>query len=177
MLWPPDRTLLRIFNLVGILLFAQEVSGQKVGLVLSGGAAKGIAHVGVLKALEENKIPIDYLTGTSMGGVIAGCYAVGLSPHQIEEMVLSEDFQRWINGKLENDFNFYYSKNEISPSFIRINLSLDSTLSFNFKSNIANDLTLNFALAERFAVPSAIAHDNFDSLFVPLRVMASDIFR
>ena len=50
---------------------------QKVGLVLSGGAAKGLAHIGVLKALEENEIPIDYIVGTSMGGIIGGCYAEG----------------------------------------------------------------------------------------------------
>ncbi|HNV28749.1 MAG TPA: patatin-like phospholipase family protein, partial [Cyclobacteriaceae bacterium] len=65
---------------------------QKVGLVLSGGAAKGIAHVGVLKALEENEIPIDYIVGTSMGGIIGGCYAAGMSPNQIEEIVLSKEF-------------------------------------------------------------------------------------
>ena len=160
-----------------ILFFSSQLLfSQKVGLVLSGGGAKGIAHVGVLKALEENNIPIDYLTGTSMGGVVAACYASGLSPTQIETIMLSEDFQRWINGKMEKGHNYFYSKDDITPAFITLDLSLDSTFNFDFSGNIANDASLNFALAERFTVPVTIAHNNFDSLFVPLRLMASDIF-
>ncbi len=143
---------------------------------MSGGAAKGIAHVGVLKALEENEIPIDYAVGTSMGGIVAGCYAAGLSPSQIEEIVLSKEFLLWINGKLEAGYNYYYFENDQDASFLRLNLSLDSTFNLFLNSSIANDLSLNFALAEILAEPSAIAKNNFDSLFIPLRVMASDIF-
>lgn len=149
---------------------------QKVGLVLSGGAAKGIAHVGVLKALEENEIPIDYITGTSMGGIIGGCYAAGMSPNQIEEIVLSKEFLLWVNGKLEEGHNFYFARKDDDASFLRLNLSIDSTFSILLNTTIVNDLSLNFALAEKFAQPSAIAKNNFDSLFVPLRVVASDIF-
>jgi len=149
---------------------------QKVGLVLSGGAAKGIAHVGVLKALEENEIPIDYIVGTSMGGIIGGCYAAGMSPNQIEEIVLSKEFLLWVNGKLEEGHNYYFARKDDDASFLRLNLSLDSTFSILFNTSIVNDLSLNFALAETFAQPSAIAKNNFDSLFVPLRVVASDIF-
>lgn len=163
------------FSLVFVLITASGWS-QKVGLVLSGGAAKGIAHVGVLKALEENEIPIDYIVGTSMGGIIGGCYAAGMSPAQIEEIVLSKDFLNWVSGRSEEGQNYYYFRNEETPSFIRLNLSLDSTFSVLFNTSIANDLSLNFALAEKFAQPSAIAKNDFDSLFVPLRVMASDIF-
>lgn len=152
------------------------VSAQKVGVVLSGGAAKGLAHIGVLKALEENEIPIDYVVGTSMGGIVAGCYAAGMSPDQIEEMVLSEDFLRWVNGQPELGYNYFYNKPDDNGSFIRFNLSLDSALSLNLNTAIASDLTLNFALTERLAQPSAIAKNNFDSLFVPLRVVAADIF-
>lgn len=166
----------RLITLLVYLMAIQLAVSQKVGLVLSGGGAKGIAHVGVLKALEENNIPIDYLTGTSMGGVVAACYASGLSPAQIEAIMLSEDFQRWINGKLEKGHNYYYSKDDITPAFLTLDLSLDSTLNFNFNGNIANDASLNFALAERLTVPATIARNNFDSLFVPLRLMASDIF-
>ena len=149
---------------------------QKVGVVLSGGAAKGIAHVGVLKALEENEIPIDYIVGTSMGGIVGGCYAAGMSPGQIEDIVLSKDFLNWVNGRTEEGQTYYFYRNDDTPSFIRLNLSLDSTFSVLFNTSIANDLSLNFALAEKFAQPSAIAKNNFDSLFIPLRVMASDIF-
>jgi NTE family protein len=168
-----------MFRYFLILLFISITSAgwtQKVGLVLSGGAAKGIAHVGVLKALEENEIPIDYIVGTSMGGIVGGCYAAGMSPDQIEEIVLSKDFLNWVNGRNEEGQTYYYFRNDDTPSFIRLNLSLDSTFSVLFNTSIANDLSLNFALAEKFAQPSAIAKNDFDSLFVPLRVMASDIF-
>ncbi len=150
--------------------------GQKVGVVLSGGAAKGIAHVGVLKALEENEIPIDYIVGTSMGGIIGGCYAAGMSPNQIEDIVLSKEFLQWINGQLEAGHNYYFARNDDDASFLRLNLSLDSAFSFQLNTSLANDLSLNFALAEKLAQPSAIARNNFDSLFIPLRVVASDIF-
>src|SRR5688572_1780817 len=159
-----------------VLTIAVQGNAQKVGVVLSGGGAKGIAHVGVLKALEENEIPIDYVVGTSMGGIVAGLYASGKSPQQIEEMMLSSQFQGWVNGKHEQGYNYFYNKADIDPSILKINLSLDSTFNFNLNTSLANDLSLNFALAEIFAQPSAIARNNFDSLFVPLRVIASDIF-
>ncbi len=168
--------MLRYFVILLCVLVTTTGWSQKVGVVLSGGAAKGIAHVGILKALEENEIPIDYIVGTSMGGVIGGSYAAGMSPSQIEEIVLSEDFLNWVNGRTEEGQTYYYFRNEGMPSFIRLNISLDSTFTVLFNTGIANDLSLNFALAEKFAQPSAIANNNFDSLFIPLRVMASEIF-
>ncbi len=149
---------------------------QKVGVVLSGGAAKGLAHVGVLKALEENEIPIDYIVGTSMGGIIAGCYAAGMSPEQIESTVLSEGFLRLVNGLPEKGFNYFYHQSENNPHFLKLNLSLDSILNLQLNTSLASDVSLNFALADLFAQASAISHNNFDSLFVPLRVVAADIF-
>lgn len=149
---------------------------QKVGVVLSGGAAKGLAHVGVLKALEENEIPIDYVVGTSMGGIIGGCYAAGMSPDQIEDLVLSEQFLRWVNGLPETGYNYYYHQADESPGFLKLNLSLDSILNLQLNTSLANDVSLNFALAENLALASAVSKNNFDSLFVPLRVVAADIF-
>jgi len=165
------RTLLIL--LISIQVFAY---GQNVGLVLSGGAAKGLAHVGVLKALEENEIPIDYIVGTSIGGIIGGCYAAGMSPYQIEEMVLSDQFLRWINGFPETGYNYYYHRADETPQFLKLNLALDSTFNFQLNSSIANDVSLNFALAEKLAQASVISNNNFDSLFVPFRVVAADIF-
>ena len=153
-----------------------SANAQRVGVVLSGGGAKGLAHIGVLKALEENEIPIDYVVGTSMGGIIAGAYAAGMSPNQIEEIALSKEFMGWITGDLEEGYNYQYSKKEDYPSFVRFNVSLDSAYGFLLNSSIASDLSLNFALTEMFAQASSISKNNFDSLFVPLRVVAADIF-
>jgi NTE family protein len=165
---------LRIPFLVMLTTFC--ANAQKVGLVLSGGAAKGLAHVGVLKALEENEIPIDYIVGTSMGGIIGGCYAAGLSPDQIEHIVLSDEFLRWVNGVPEPGYNYFYHEGEINPHFLKVHLSLDSILNFQLNTSIASDVSLNFVLAEKMAQASAISYNNFDSLFVPLRVVAADIF-
>lgn len=143
---------------------------------MSGGGAKGIAHIGVLRALEENEIPVDYLVGTSMGGIVAGCYAAGMSPDQIEAMVLSDDFLHWVNGQKEAGYTSYYYQHEYAPEFITLSLTLDSAFNAQVNSSIANDVTLNFALAEKMAQAEAISKQNFDSLFVPLRVMAADVF-
>jgi NTE family protein len=64
----------------------------KIGLALSGGGARGAAHVGVLKVLEKMGIPVDYVAGTSMGAVIGGLYATGMSPAQIEATIEEIDW-------------------------------------------------------------------------------------
>ena len=73
-----------------LLIFLQPVTAQKVGLVLSGGGAKGAAHIGVIKALEENNIPIDYVAGTSIGAIIGSLYAMGYTPDEMLALILSE---------------------------------------------------------------------------------------
>lgn len=165
---------LQLTLFIALLCFTSYA--QKVGVVLSGGAAKGLAHVGVLKALEENEIPIDYIVGTSMGGIIAGCYASGMSPEEIENLVLSEKFLRLVNGLPEKGFNYFYHQSYDNPNFLKLNLSLDSILNLQLNTSLASDVSLNFALADLFSQASAISNNNFDSLFVPLRVVTADIF-
>ena len=84
-------------------IFPLGVYGQSVGLVLSGGGAKGLAHIGVIKALEEHHIPIDYIGGTSIGAIIGGLYAMGLSPDEMIRIVKSEEFSYWMSGVLEKE--------------------------------------------------------------------------
>ncbi|MCU0356373.1 MAG: patatin-like phospholipase family protein [Cyclobacteriaceae bacterium] len=167
---------MRILIACLLLLVYSLSSAQKVALVFSGGGAKGIAHVGVLKALEENEIPVDYIVGTSMGGIVAGCYASGMSPDAIEAMLLSEDFLRWVTGLPEKGYNFHYYSDSDTPGVLRVNFSLDSANVFQFNQSLANDASLNFALTEKVSMASAISRNNFDSLMVPLRILAADIF-
>ena len=68
----------------------QYPTSQSVGLVLSGGGAKGIAHIGVIQALEDNDIPIDYIAGTSMGAIVGGLYAAGYTPQEMIDLILIE---------------------------------------------------------------------------------------
>ena len=155
---------------------SSNVWGQKVALVLSGGAAKGLAHLGSIKALEEHNIPIDYIVGTSMGSVIGACYAAGFSVEQIEDVLLAEEFQKWVKGEIRNEYNYYFNKEEDNAAWVNIDFSIDSSLNATINSSLANDLSINFELVERFSRESLVANYNFDSLFIPFRAVASDIF-
>ena len=165
---------LSLTSLLVILYFLSF--GQKVGLVLSGGGAKGLAHIGVLKALEENNIPVDYIAGTSMGGIVGSLYAAGYSPEEIEYIALSTDFQDWVSGKYDSDYSYFFQKKALNPSFISAKLQIDTGFQVKFRSNLINDVPLNFALIEVLAQASANAKDNFDNLFIPFRCIVSDIF-
>ena len=167
---------MRKLILIILVISTQVIYGQKVGLVLSGGAAKGLAHLGAIKALEENNIPIDYVVGTSMGSVIGACYAAGFSVPQMEEILLSDDFQKWVKGEIRNEYNYYFNKEEDNASWVNIDFSIDSSLNASINSSLANDLSINYVLAERFARESEVAKNDFDSLFVPFRAVASEIF-
>ncbi|MFM6975780.1 MAG: patatin-like phospholipase family protein [Sphingobacteriaceae bacterium] len=166
----------RLLPLLCFLLINSGLQAQKIGLVFSGGGAKGLAHIGVLKALEENHIPIDYITGTSMGGIVGGLYAAGYSPSAIEYIALSPDFQKWVNGRFDSQYRFYFRKKQDNPGFINAKVEIDTTLNASLRSNLINDIPLNFALLELLAQASANAKNNFDSLFVPYRCIVSDIF-
>ena len=81
----------------------QSTSQLKVGLALSGGGAKGFAHIGVLKVLEEAEIPVDIVTGTSMGAIVGSLYAIGYSPEMLEELVIEQDWQALFNDRPDHD--------------------------------------------------------------------------
>ncbi len=169
--------MLHVFRL--LILFTALIPGQllaqKTGLVLSGGGARGMAHVGVLKALEENNIPIDCITGTSAGAVVGAFYAIGLTPAQIETIVLSDEFREWATGEISKDLDFYYNKDEPNASWVTMKFSLDSMIRTYIPSNAISSARSDFALLERLSGPIAKAGYDFDSLFVPFRCTAADI--
>jgi NTE family protein len=153
-----------------------QAQAQKVGLVLSGGGAKGLAHVGVLKQLEANGIPVDYIIGTSMGAIIGAMYSAGYSPREIEQIVLSEEFQYWASGKQLQDKTFNYLTAEPDPSALRLGVAIDSTLRAQVSPTLVNDLNLNLALARLLAPAGAVSGYDFNKLFVPFRCMAAEVF-
>ncbi|RNL54524.1 patatin-like phospholipase family protein [Pedobacter jejuensis] len=157
------------------VLCCNQLQAQKVGLVFSGGGAKGLAHIGTLKALEENHIPIDYITGTSMGGIVGAMYAAGYSPAQIEKIATSDEFQNWVNGKYTSDYTYFFEKNAPNASMLTAKVAIDTGFHFSFRSNLINDIPLNFAFLELFSQASAVSKDNFDNLFVPFRCMVADV--
>ncbi len=163
------------FITVLLLQLNFKTSAQKVGVVLSGGGASGAAHIGVLKALEENNIPIDYITGTSMGAMVGSLYAMGYSPEQIEKLVKSESFQNWSQGIIDNKYAYYFKRDDNNASWITLKLSLDSAFVSTLPTNVISPIAMDWGSMEIAAAPIAGAKYNFDSLFVPFRCVASDI--
>jgi NTE family protein len=161
--------------LLVLLFFVPQMRAQKVGLVLSGGAASGIAHIGVLKALEENNVPVDYITGTSMGALIGCLYASGYSPAEIQEMVKSERFRNWSEGIIDQKYAYYFKRAEDNASWVTI--KLDSTIINALPTNLISPVAMDFGMMELTSQASAVSRNNFDSLFVPFRCVASDVER
>ena len=162
---------LSIISLLNVnILFA-----QKVGLVLSGGGARGFAHIGVIKALEENGIPIDFITGTSAGALVGGMYVSGTSPQQMQNIVLSDDFKNWATGTLSDELIYFFKERERDASWATVKLSYDSTLRMNLNGALVNSGQIDFALLENHSAASAGADYDFNNLFVPFRCVASDI--
>ena len=164
-----------ILNCLVLLFCSTAVHSQKVGIVLSGGGASGLAHIGFLRALEENNIPIDYISGSSMGAMVGALYASGYSTEQMEAIFKSEEFQLWVEGKIDERYTHYFKKNNDDASWVKLKVSLDSLLESNLPTNLINSTSLDFGLAEIFATAGALSKNNFDSLFVPFRCLASDI--
>ncbi|HET6991911.1 MAG TPA: patatin-like phospholipase family protein, partial [Bacteroidia bacterium] len=114
----------------------QIVGGEKVGVVLSGGGASGLAHIGVIKALEENHIPIDYICGTSMGALVACMYAQGLTPQEMEKLVESEEFLSWATGVVQPNNIYYFKKKDDDASWITFKLNLDTTITNSLPTSV-----------------------------------------
>ncbi len=166
----------RSFFLMLFVLVSLKISfAQKVGVVLSGGGASGMAHVGVLKALEENNIPIDYIAGSSEGALIGALYASGYSPEEIEVLINSIQFKDLSQGIIDYKYQYYFKRNDNSASWISFKLSLDSTITAQLPTNLMSPIALDFGLLEFFSKPSAAAHYNFDSLYIPFRCLAAEI--
>lgn len=99
---------------IAFTAFAQR---PKVGVVLCGGGAKGAAHVGVLKVLEENGIPIDYIAGTSMGAIVGGLYAIGYSAADLDSLIMHEDWTITMSDRLPQR-NVTYESKRFSEKYI-----------------------------------------------------------
>ncbi len=164
------------FYLILLIIFQSVIIfPQKIGVVLSGGGASGFAHIGVLKALEEKQIPIDYITGTSAGALIGALYASGYSPKEIEAYVLSKRFQLMTQGSLENNQQFFFLEDENDASIFSIPFAKDSTLLKSLPTNFISSVLLDFEMMRILGTVSASKNDDFNQLFVPFRCVASDI--
>ncbi len=165
---------MRYFHIIILfLLFPFAASGQSVGLVLSGGGAKGLYHVGVIRALEDNGIPVDYVSGTSIGAVVGGLYAIGYSPEQIGEILKAPDVENWISGRLSDRYNYYFKQMRENASMISLRLD-PAKRGSQLPSNIVASDQLDIAFTEFFGAADVAAGGDFDRLMVPFRCVATD---
>ncbi|SKA45117.1 patatin-like phospholipase family protein [Enterovibrio nigricans] len=143
-----------------------------VGLVLGGGGAKGAAHVGVLRALEEMKIPVDYIAGTSMGAYVGGLYALGMSAEEIEVLM---DHTDWNAGYVDR---VYRGDRRIRDKEHEDRYNLSTNLGFDLKSlktpqGIVQGQNMIRILRESTGNPPVFS--SFNELVIPFRAVATDI--
>lgn len=164
-------SLLFIVSLVCSLL-AHGQERKKIGLVLSGGGAKGSAHVGVLKVLEQHNIPVDYIVGTSIGAYVAGMYALGYSAADIEKIMLNLPWDDGYSDAIPRESLQFMDKQ------LRDKYNLGVRLGFSdgeFK--VPHGLLLGQSAYQilRQSTDTIEYFDNFDELAIPYRAVASDI--
>ena len=164
--------------LIGLIAFASTTHAtdtakhrKKVGLVLSGGGAKGIAHIGALKIIEEAGIPIDYVVGTSMGSIIGGLYSIGYSPEQMDSMVRKQDWQFLLSDQVRRE-NQNMAEREADGKYV---------ISVPFSKNVIKDVTGGLIkgqnIANLFSQLTLGYHDSidFNKLPIPFACVAEDI--
>lgn len=143
----------------------------KVGLVLSGGGAKGSAHIGALKVIEEAGIPIDYICGTSMGAIVGGLYAIGYNASELDSIVRAQDWMYLFSDKIERSHRSFQSKqqNDIYLLSIPFNQKI--------KLDALTGVMKGQSILNKFSALTIGYHDmtTFDSLPIPYACVAADL--
>ncbi len=142
-----------------------------VGLVLSGGGAKGFAYIGLLEVIQEAGLPIDYIGGTSIGSVVGGLYAIGYHPDSITKIISSIDWDNLLTDKIERKYIAYEEK-EFGEKFI-ITLPV-ANKSLNISPSLYQGQEINLMLNHYFS-PAFKTHD-FDDLHTPFLCVGTDLF-
>lgn len=159
--------------LLPLLAQAAEPPRPKIGLVLSGGAARGLAHIGVLKALEEQGIAIDAIAGTSMGAVIGGLYASGYKIDELEKLALNIDWQQALSDAPPRDDVPFRRKQDDRDFLIKQKLSFRDDGSLGLPLGVIQGQNLSLLLESMLAHTSDTR--DFDKLPIPFRAVATDI--
>ena len=159
----------------------QMSSRPKVGVVLSGGGAKGAAHIGVLKYIEEAGIPIDYIAGTSMGAIIGGLYAIGYSPDEMQDIIKDIDWNRVISNQVDREQLSYERKAESRSQILTIPFDTgtekEELQSRSFKNSLPTGIVSGDNLVNLFNSLSVGYSDSldFNEFPVPFLCMATNV--
>lgn len=158
------------FLLLGNILFAQNEKKPKIGLVLSGGGAKGLAHIGVLKVLEEEGIKIDYIAGTSMGAIIGGLYASGYTASELDSIFKIVDAEALVRDYIPRISKSFYEKR--NDEIYALTLPFE-----NFKIGVPKAFSkgmYNYNLLSRLL--AHVRHErDFNNLKTPFLCIATDV--
>lgn len=152
---------------------AFNVERERVGLVLSGGAARGLAHIGVLKALEEQGITIDAIAGTSMGAVVGGLYAAGYSVAELEQLALELNWQQALSDAPPRENIPFRRKQDDRDFLVKQQISIRDDGSLGLPLGVLQGQNLVLLLEKLFARAGAV--EDFDELPIPFRAVAADI--
>ncbi len=170
------RAFARLLTLTALLVvtLAAAADRPRIGLVLGGGGARGAAHIGVLKVLERHQVPIDAIAGTSMGAIVGGLYASGMSVEELEDLVGSLDWAAVLSDDPpRNDLSFRRKQDDAQfPINLELGLRDDELL---MPMGVIQGQELDLLLRELTIHASGIA--DFDQLQIPFRAVASDIER
>ena len=150
---------------------APPAARPTVGLALGGGAARGIAHVGLLRWFEEHRIPVDYIAGTSMGGLIGGAYASGLSPDEIQALMKEADWDLMFLADSPFRYKTFRRKEDARAFPGQIDFGLKGGFKLPAGLNAGQQIEM---LLDRIAMPYYEIKD-FDELPTPFRCVATDI--
>ncbi len=167
------KFLLALFCCLSMSLYlpAQEKSPRpKIGLTLSGGGVKGLAHIGILKAIDSAGLKVDYITGTSMGGILGALYAVGYSGNEIEQIVSKIDWDQLFSNQiplqvLSMEEKIQYSRFAIELPYINNKIKL--------QTGVIKGQELNLKFSELFFHVHNIR--NFNQFYIPFKCMATDL--
>ena len=151
-------------------VYSQE-QRKKVGVVLSGGGSKGVAHIKALKVIEEAGIPIDYIVGTSMGSIVGGLYAIGYTPEQLDSMVRKQDWTFLLSDRIKRSA-MSLTERERSAKYI---VSLPFTK--NPKAAMSGGIIKGQNLANLFSDLTVGYHDsiNFNKLPIPFACVSANV--
>lgn len=167
------KNFMRFFLLVCLVGFSfSAIARPKIGLVLSGGGAKGAAHIGVLKVLEANNVPIDYIVGTSIGSYIGAWYALGYSPSQVEDIMLNTYWNKGFSDFIPRE-NLLYEDKQLRDKY---NLTFRLGYS-DGKLKMPTGLFLGQSAQQllKLSTDAVGLFDSFDDLAIPYRAVAADI--
>jgi NTE family protein len=173
----PARQAARMFALLWLALTAVRVDGQtlvtrpRIGLALGGGSARGLAHIGVLRWLEEHRIPVDAIAGSSIGACIGAAYATGMSAAEIEAMLKANDWDEMQAPDLPFALKSLRRKEDYRDYPIKMELGLRHGIRLQSNLNSGHRLGL---LLSRFTLPYSTV-SSFDDLVIPFRAVATDI--